>query len=210
MRPAHDPIRRLHVFGTVSHFTLLRASQTEDWIRAIQAYDQYFELFPKYYGSYGVDAVDRAFFLSSPGPLSGDAGAHGRDFSCTERLDSAGLLSDVLLRRGICYMHYGDAPSAIADLDAVLDFEHPKFLAYVRTRLFLFFYYFYLFLNNSYSCYLFNSNFVHLLVYLFIYLYLRVASSGPPLQREGPLQRVGLLAGYRRPNRGDQARPGAV
>ena len=113
-----------------------RASHTEDWIRAIQAYDQYFELFPKYYGSYGVDAVDRAFFLSSPGPLCGDAGAHGRGFSCTERLDSAGLLSDVLLRRGICYMHYGDAPSAIADLDAVLDFEHPKFLAYVRTRLF--------------------------------------------------------------------------
>ncbi len=108
-----------------------RASHTEDWIRAIQAYDQYFELFPKYYGSHGVDAVDRAFFLSSLGPLCG--AAHG---SFTERLDSAGLLSDVLLRRGLCYIHYGDVPSAIADLDAVLDFEHPKFLAYVRTRLF--------------------------------------------------------------------------
>lgn len=55
-------------------------------------------------------------------------------FSFAERLDSSGLLSDVLLRRGICYIHYGDTPSAIADLDAVLDFEHPNFLAYVRTR----------------------------------------------------------------------------
>jgi hypothetical protein len=64
--------------------------------------------------------------------LCGDA--HGHAFSFAERLDSSGLLSDVLLRRGICYIHYGDTPSAIADLDAVLDFEHPNFLAYVRTR----------------------------------------------------------------------------
>jgi hypothetical protein len=63
-------------------------------------------------------------------------------------------------------MHYGDAPSAIADLDAVLDFEHPKFLAYVRTRLFLFFYYIYLF--NDYLIIYLILNFVHLLVYLFI------------------------------------------
>lgn len=81
--------------------------EEKDWLSAIQAFDKYFDLFPTYYGSYGVDAVD-------------------------QRLDSSGLLSDVLLRRGICYIHYGDTPSAIADLDAVLDFEHPNFLAYAH------------------------------------------------------------------------------
>jgi hypothetical protein len=53
-------------------------------------------------------------------------------FIMAERLDASNLLSDVLLRRGICYIHYGDIEPAITDLDMVIQLDNPKFQALVR------------------------------------------------------------------------------
>jgi hypothetical protein len=87
----------------------------EEYEGALMWYSRFYDCFPEYYSAFGEDSksmLPPLLSIHSPSPML-----------IWAEIESAGILSQVLLKRGISYFNYGEYTLAAGDFNTVVELE---------------------------------------------------------------------------------------